>query len=90
MGYILPIQQHEYSEYQKRIGTNKRTIETVEKPYKVILKANYEELRHEGELRSEKHSPVIHVSDEKETQLPDIDEIYTELTGLGIYVNEKV
>ncbi|MEN2767617.1 hypothetical protein [Ornithinibacillus xuwenensis] len=90
MGYILPIQQHEYADYQKRMVTRKRTVPSVERTYRAILESNYEELRQEEELRNQQVSNVPHKSEEMETPLGYTDEIYTELTGLGQYVNERV
>ncbi|WP_096270264.1 hypothetical protein [Paucisalibacillus globulus] len=89
MGYILPIQQHEYADYQKRMVTRKRTVSTVEKPYKTILKSNYEELKHEEELRNQSLK-VANLNKEVQVSSVDLDEVYTELTGLGYFINERV
>ena len=89
MGYILPIQQHEYADYQRRMVTRKRTITSVEKPYKTVLRTKYEELKHEEERRNQGLEAM------RPTKAPissyvDMDEVFTEITGLGHFVNERV
>ncbi|WP_047982361.1 hypothetical protein [Ornithinibacillus contaminans] len=88
MGYILPIQQHEYADYQRRMITQRRTITSIEKSYRAVFDTNYEELRREDELRSQKLAPTF--SQTEEPTRVDLDDLYTEITGLGIYINEQV
>ena len=89
MGYILPIQQHEYADYQRRMVTRKRTITSVEKPYKSILKTKYEELKREEEIRNQGIEQISH-KNELISSFIDMDEVFTEITGLGYFVNERV
>jgi hypothetical protein len=90
MGYILPIQQHEYADYQKRMVTRKRTVSAVTKPYRAILQSTYEELRREEEVRSQS----IHIpSNEEEKRIlsyPSMDKVYAGITGIGQFVNERL
>ncbi|WP_047985919.1 hypothetical protein [Ornithinibacillus californiensis] len=90
MGYILPIQQHEYADYQKRMVTKKRTIASVEKPYKVILKSRYEEVQEEAELRNQKINSMSDQSIDTLSHYMDTEELYAEFTGIGIFINERV
>ncbi|MBS3680434.1 hypothetical protein [Ornithinibacillus massiliensis] len=90
MGYILPIQQHEYSDYQRRMVTNKRTITTVEKPYKAGLQAKYEELQHQEEIRNNKVDLILNEVEQSVSEFSEVDAIYTEITGLGQFINERI
>ncbi|SET16003.1 hypothetical protein SAMN05216389_106101 [Oceanobacillus limi] len=76
MGYILPIQHHEYHDYQKRIIKEKRNPYVIEKPFKTILESQYEELKKDNysSQASTKESRII----------------YADLTGTGENVNVKV
>ncbi|WP_042148935.1 hypothetical protein [Paucisalibacillus sp. EB02] len=89
MGYILPVQQHEYAEYQRRMVTRKREITSVEKPYKIIFKTRYEELKREEELKNQN---LKQLPQKKELCVSyiDLDEVFTEITGLGNFINERI
>ncbi|GIO25782.1 hypothetical protein [Ornithinibacillus bavariensis] len=90
MGYILPIQQHEYADYQRRMVTRKRTVSSVKKSYRAILQSTYEELRSEEEKRSQQN----HIPSTKEEQAilsyPNMDRVYSDITGIGQFFNEKL
>lgn len=87
MGYILPIQQHEYADYQRRMITKRRNITSVERSYKSILHSQYEELQQEEELRS---MDITAMRTQEEKPKVDIDELIRELQGLGNYINKQV
>lgn len=90
MGYIIPIQQHEYTDYQRRMVTKKRTITTVEKPYKAGLQTKYEESQHQEEIRNNKVDLILSEKEQSVSELSEVDAIYPEITGLGQFINERV
>ncbi|MFS0672026.1 hypothetical protein [Ornithinibacillus sp. 179-J 7C1 HS] len=90
MGYILPIQQHDHTDYQRRIITNKRTITSVEKPYKLVFKTKYEDLKHQEETRNQKVDLHLNQVESSITNLINIDQIFSEITGVGQIINERV
>lgn len=87
MGYILPIQQHEYADYQRRMVTRKRNITSVERTYKSILQTQYEELQQEEDLRS---MDIVALRKQDEKSKVDMDDLIRELEGLGNIVNKRV
>ncbi|WP_010093571.1 hypothetical protein [Ornithinibacillus scapharcae] len=87
MGYILPIQQHEYSDYQRRMVTRKRNISSVERPYKSILQSQYEELQQEEEQRN---MGMVALHTQEEAPKIDMDDLIKELEGLGNFINKRV
>ncbi|WLV25560.1 hypothetical protein QR721_04965 [Aciduricibacillus chroicocephali] len=65
MGYIAPVTNYQYADYQKRVTAEKRDPIHIEKPFKVVLETQYEEtydsetkVRNEHRLESsEKRNP---------------------------------
>lgn len=49
MGYILPIQQYQYNDYQRRVTEVKQNPHFIDKPFKVILERQHQEIKHEYE-----------------------------------------
>ncbi|WP_156288900.1 hypothetical protein [Oceanobacillus salinisoli] len=50
MGYILPVHQSQYSDYQTRVNENKRlSTKAVEKPFKVVLEKQHQDIRNQYE-----------------------------------------
>ncbi|GGA74192.1 hypothetical protein [Ornithinibacillus halotolerans] len=87
MGYILPIQQHEYTDYQKRMFVKRRNIEAVKKTYKTELQLSYEELKRE---KDNPNQPVALRQRELYNEQASTEEILIELTGLGKHINERI
>lgn len=46
MGYILPIQNFQYYDYHHRINHTKKDPYFIDKPFKAILEAEYEDINH--------------------------------------------
>ncbi|MUK90558.1 hypothetical protein GMD78_19565 [Ornithinibacillus sp. L9] len=85
MGYILPIHQHEYTDYQKRVTKARKNHYEIERPFKVILEAQYEEIRKDNYQINKYNSQRLN----KEQPYPT-DHFFIQMTGIGEYINEKV
>ncbi|SHG30486.1 hypothetical protein [Ornithinibacillus halophilus] len=84
MGYILPVQNHQYVDYQKRIEEAKRKPHTIEKAYKVILENQYEEIEKDYEQsEGKKETPSESMVEPSFTNQPP-------LPGLGENFNKTV
>ena len=44
MSYILPIPHYQYADYQKRVTENKNDRIFIDRPFKVILETQYDEV----------------------------------------------
>lgn len=83
MGYILPVTNHQYSDYQKRVTETKRKPHTIDTTYKVILEKQYEELKKQYKPMTRESIPI-----EKSASDENIPEV--KIPGIGENVNEKV
>lgn len=75
MGYILPVTQYEYINYQKRMTEAKKTPYHIDRLHKVILKTNVKQ--------NYPNDPHFKHKDKVETY----DQTYTQMTGKGTYVD---
>ncbi|MFD2045370.1 hypothetical protein ACFSTA_16920 [Ornithinibacillus salinisoli] len=82
MGYILPIQQHEYNDYQKRVAKVRRNPYVIEKPFKVVLETQYEEISKKNGYAKDKAADASKTMSE-----PKVNLQYAKVTGKGKYVN---
>lgn len=92
LGYILPISQYEYTNYQAREIKDKKQIKSVTKPYKVILEAEEKMLNNkyknvQGKLNAHKRNLMS-------KRIPPSKQIdvmhYARLTGKGGIINEVI
>jgi hypothetical protein len=79
MGYILPIEMYQYSDYQKRISTEKRKVSSIDSPFKVVLEEKHQEIANQFDRTSK--------STYQTPQQVIPDEI---ITGKGRYFNQFV
>lgn len=90
MGYILPISQFEYTDYQKRVIKDKDDFQYIEKPYKITFdmhqQFNYDQNFANEMRRESKQGPSqgIKLSNPKKEQL------ISTITGKGSLFNESV
>lgn len=79
MGYILPIETYQYNDYQNRISTEKKRVNSIDRPFKVVLEKEHQEIANQFERmsRSTYKTPKQMISDEI-------------LIGKGRYFNELV
>ncbi|MYL59403.1 hypothetical protein GLW20_17985 [Virgibacillus halodenitrificans] len=80
MGYILPVTNYQYSDYHARMTERKRKPFYIEKPFKVVLEKEHQEISKEHErLTPGYYQPVSYSSQQN---APSI------VIGKGMYFNE--
>lgn len=91
MGYILPITQFQYSDYQKRMLEDKQDLHNIEKPYKVFLdmeqKSDYDRKTHYEHSKNERQTFYTSTTPPKQTRS---DPLYAKITGKGSLFNKSV
>ncbi|PAV29170.1 hypothetical protein CIL05_12290 [Virgibacillus profundi] len=87
MGYILPIEHYQYNDYQKRVIQEKRNPQFIERPFKVILEKQHQEIISEYDrlngVPESKRYPVG-------LDALNAERYYGELTGKGQKFSESV
>lgn len=90
MGYILPISQFEYTDYQKRVMKDKDDFQYIEKPYKITFdmqrQFNYDQNFSNEMRRESKQVP----SQEIKFSNPKKEQLISTITGKGSLFNESV
>ncbi|MBO8156301.1 MAG: hypothetical protein H0Z32_07580 [Bacillaceae bacterium] len=91
MGYILPIQHHQYQDYHKRtIRTNKNPF-FLEGPFPVELNSKLKEKKNKEKKSKEQRKPLTAIYAARNVHaIEHSEKILAELTGKGKHVNEKV
>lgn len=56
MGYILPVQSNQYTDYQNRVLEEKTNLMFIEPPFKVFLESKYNEANH---TRTKEHEFLL-------------------------------
>lgn len=91
VGYILPITQFQYKDYQNRMPVDKQKLSYVEKPYKVFLdmeqKSDYDRKTHYEFSKSDKKKSYSKATVPKQIRTEPLDE---KVTGKGMLFNEHV
>lgn len=91
MGYILPISQYEYVNYQVRDSKDKQQTQAVERPYKVILEAEQEKLLNENRYRQGKLSEQTQIEKNHAISNSQIDVmLYARITGKGGIIDKVI
>lgn len=80
MGYILPVTHYQYQDYQNRITEKKRIPPMVERPFKVVLEKQHEEITSEYD-RLNRSGAAIQAANAR----PEAEKVYGDLTGKGTY-----
>jgi hypothetical protein len=83
MGYILPVGQFQYKDYQKRAEETKQDRFFVEKTGKVQMETKYLQLDQDQPFKG-KHDPS------KAGLARETGKAYAQLTGTGARFNKKV
>lgn len=90
MGYILPISQFEYIDYQRRVMKDKDDFQYIEKPYKVTFdmqqQFNYDHNFSNEMRRESKQVP----SQEIKFSNPKKEQLISAITGKGSLFSESV
>ena len=83
MGYILPVEQYQYNDYQRRVIREKQNIYHIQSPFKVVLERQHQEISssYDSKSRSAEKSSSTNRSS---------DELYNALTGKGRHFSELV
>lgn len=88
MGYILPVTPYQYNDYQNRINADRRMPNYVEKPFKVVLEKQHQEIKKEYERfhNSYQSDQLPH----KMLSNPSSEKLYEKITGKGQHFNDSV
>lgn len=91
MGYILPITQYQYQEYQNRVTKKRQDPYYIEQPYKVILDTKTKELK-EGKAWEDGNGNPVENGNDKQLQFekPNNEKLYAKLTGKGRHFSESI
>ncbi|WP_070119715.1 hypothetical protein [Bacillus marinisedimentorum] len=88
MGYILPINHDQYTQYANRTTATRQTALTVSPVYRATLDTK---LLNYGQNNLERHKPVEFLYDKtKVKKSKKFNEILSELTGKGYKINESI
>lgn len=83
MGYILPVQQYQYNDYQKRVVKEKQNPQFIDKAFKVILEKQHQDIS--GEYDRLNKTKLQNVTP-KQTD----EKLFESLTGKGRHFNEGI
>lgn len=83
MGYILPIQQYQYRDYQNRITEEKKNPQFIDKAFKVILEKQHEEIAHNYDRLNESGNQMV---SPRRTD----DKLFETLTGKGSKFSKSI
>ncbi|MFD1040695.1 hypothetical protein ACFQ3N_20245 [Virgibacillus byunsanensis] len=83
MGYVLPVESHQYKDYQNRITKDKPNPFYIERPYRPILEVQYQDIANE-------YSVYDAVLVQQKQYKGKYDLVYAELTGKGKYFSGSI
>jgi len=87
MGYVLPVEKFQYTDYQNRQIENKLHVDEVNPTFKAILEIKHEEITSE-------YNRLIPSSYKNIPLKPQMTmaecAVYSEITGKGSAVNESI
>lgn len=83
MGYILPIQQYQYNDYQKRVVKDKQNTQHIDKPFKVILEKQHQDTSGEHDRLNKTKYPHT-------TPTQTDNKLFESLTGKGGHFSESI
>lgn len=81
MGYILPVNNYQSEQYHRRVITQKKDHYYIDRPFKTILEAQYENLKQMPKQEQRSHPKNKQYRMEEATSL---------LTGKGLLFHERV
>lgn len=92
MGYILPITNFQYQEYQNRVTQKKQDPYFIEKPYKVVLDTKSRELDDEKDTQrnGKTFDTNYYYKPMMQTETPKDEYLYAKLTGKGRHFSESI
>lgn len=88
MGYILPVTQYQYNDYQNRINEDRRIPKHVERLFKVVLEKQHHEIKKEYERFHH-----LYQNDQASSNIlryPSSEKLYAKITGKGKHFSKKV
>lgn len=83
MGYILPVQPFQYNDYQNRSIERKQNTQFIDKPFKVILEKQHQEVMNEYD----RINKTMYQNAHPETA---DDRDFAPLTGKGMFFSKSV
>lgn len=86
MGYILPVERFQYNDYQRRMIKEKPDTVHIERPFKVVLEKQHEEITSEYD----RLLPSSYKSASIKPQPDQIEGTYAALTGKGRAFSESI
>lgn len=95
MGYILPVQNNQYADYQNRVVQEKKDRMFIESPFKAFLETKYDEANQtdtrEFELLKEETEYIQKHEQDNVTKNPyGKERVIAEITGKGNLFNDKI
>lgn len=96
MGYILPIQQTQYADYQNRTIQERKNLMYIDEPFQAYLNTTYQKANptdvREYELLKEEHenNPKRKNNDDQQTNRYINHTLFGELTGKGTLFNDEI
>jgi len=90
MGYILPIRQFEYSNYQMRDMKNKHDHHLIEQPFKIKLDMQQQFNYDQNFTNQEMHESNFISSRVNRQTTPREEQVIAYITGKGSLFNETV
>jgi len=87
MGYILPVQNFQYFDYQERIIKDEKNQYFINKPFKAVLESQYQNVKNHPVpnhvMLTKEHAEIL-------SQNPNTIKNHAELTGKGSLFNQYV
>lgn len=88
MGYILPVERYQYYDYHQRTVNEKNNPVYIERPFKVVLEKQHEEITSEYERYLPSSYKSIPLNPQMDNAIDSTT--YAELTGKGRAFNETI
>jgi len=83
MGYILPVDNYQYNDYQRRVTKEKVNKHFIERPFKVILEREHQEI-------STKYATLNRIPNQRSKPQASSEELFALLTGKGTLFHDLV
>ena len=83
MGYILPVENYQYNDYQRRVIREKQNIYQIQSPFKVVLERQHQEISTSFDSRSR-------FAEKSAVPRRPPEELYGALTGKGRHFSELI
>ncbi|TCT22390.1 hypothetical protein EDD68_10936 [Melghiribacillus thermohalophilus] len=89
MGYILPIQHHQYQDYHRRTAGTTENPFVLERPFRIELNNKLKEKKKEEKQKKQTRPLTIYAARNVHA-IEHTEKLLAELTGKGQHVNEQI